>query len=568
MKELLRRLSENRRLTVLLFFSTVLASILALSSSLYTIQILNRYVSHGVDATLVTLTIGVVLAIALELGFRWARLRIAKVIMATVDFRLGLGVFGLLSTARLDALEDISVGERRELLRSVEQVETAFNPANLTALIDVPFAFLFLLVLALISVPVALIAFTFVVIVVVLGVMGQASLRSDIAEIMSESARANTLANTISMDTDTVRVFSAQQFLIENWSKSLNTLQALRRGVSTKQGQLQALSQSAQGLMGVAVIAVGAVLAVRGELSVGALIGCNILAARALAPVQRFAQLSESIDRARQVQEKLRLFAQIPTEPEQGSALAQFSGQLRLDDLSYTLPGANAPLFESLSLTMKPGEILVITGNSGSGKTTLARLLTGLLLPGRGRLLADGVDVQQLSPGWWRSQLMVVPQEPRFVMGTLRENLTLTRPDIDDEALRECLQRAGAMPLVDASTDGLQRQIVMSGQEFSVGERRLLALTRALVNDAPIAVFDEPTEGLDQTGVRRVYDVLIELAQSGCTLITCSHDTKIIAGATWVLDLNHKPVPQLTRNGSGPFQPTSSAENGELSSHV
>lgn len=547
MKELLSRLAANRRISLFLVLATVFATVLALASSLYTIQVLNRYVSHGVDATLLALTVGVILAIGLEWGFRHARLRLAKTMMMDADYHLGLGVFGLLSTARVEALQSIPAGERRELLRAVEQVESAFNPSSLTAMIDVPFSLLFIIVLALISVPLGLVALLFVAIVIGLGLLGQSRLKGDVASLMSESMRANMLASSVCLDTDTVRVFSAQGFLIEQWGRSLAKLQSLRRRVSFKQGQVQSLGQSAQGLMGVMVIALGAILVVRGELSVGALIGCNILAARALAPIQRFAQLGEAIDRARQAKARIGQFAQIPTEPEQGAALEPFEGCLQLHDVSYSLAGATSPLFESVNLTLQPGEVLAVVGDSGSGKTTLARMIAGLLQPTRGQLLADGVDIQQLSPAWWRSQLMVMPQEPRFVAGSLRDNLTLSIPEATDDEIRACLQRAGAQALVDASADGLQRELLQAGHEYSVGERRLLSLARALLGGGRIAIFDEPTAGLDKTGVQRVYSVLIDLAKRGHTLVCCSHDENIISGATWILDLNEKPVPALRR---------------------
>ena len=141
MGELLARLRRRPGHSLLMVIASILANLMGLASSLYVIQVLNRYVSNGVDSTLATLTVGVFLAILFEFGFRWSRMRLAASVSGEPDYRTSVGAFGVLTTAKLSALEKVPQGERREALTGLEQVESAYSAPNLTAMLDLPTIF-------------------------------------------------------------------------------------------------------------------------------------------------------------------------------------------------------------------------------------------------------------------------------------------------------------------------------------------------------------------------------------------------------------------------------------------
>jgi ATP-binding cassette subfamily C protein LapB len=313
-----------------------------------------------------------------------------------------------------------------------------------------------------------------------------------------------------------------------------------------RQGLIQSLTQSATALMSVAVIAVGAILVVEGKLDVGAMIGANILAVRALQPVSRFSQLGESFAKARRSLALLAEFSRIPLEPSSGSAKSDYRGAVELRDVAFIYPGSNTPLFESLSIKLPPGAILVVNGSNGTGKTTLARLLIGLLDPSRGHVLADGLDLRQVTPEWWRRQVIYLPQEPSFLNATIEQNIRVANPDIDNAGLNRVIDLAGLRRFLDESEKGFETPISQDGRQLSLGIRRRLALARALSTAGRLAVLDEPTEGLDKEGCAAVYGVLNELARRGHTIVVISHDPNILKGAHAVVDLTEKPVPKVT----------------------
>ncbi len=553
MRELFQRLAARPGITAELMLASFFANLLALASPLFVIQVLNRYVTYGVDATLITLTAGVVAAIVLETGFRQARLMLSATALEDRDRERAVGAFGMLTAAKTQALEQWPGGQRREAVRGLDAVETAFNPPNIGAVMDVPFALVFVAALALLNIYLGLVAVAFIAAAFGFSLYSQARLKGPMQQLSQTAGIGNTLLATADRAADTIRAFGGQTPVMASWQQYVGQAQTLRQKVSRMQGAGQTLTQSLQALMGVAIISIGATLVVSGNLDVGTLIGANILAARGLGPTLRLAQLTQSFAKAEQSLADARKLAELPTEPDTGTALNTFSGSLELRDAGFAYPDAPAPLFESLSLNLAPGSVLVVRGRNGAGKTTMLRMLSGLIEPSRGQVLGDGVDLRQMAPGWWRRQIAYLPQEPTFLNASVADNLLAANPDIGEEGVNRVIRDAGLGEFIDESAQGLDTPIADNGGTLAFGIRRRLALARALANTlgddqgggGRLVLFDEPTEGLDKEGAAAVYAALKRLAEERRTLVLVSNDPVILKGARVVLDLNSKPAPQL-----------------------
>ena len=545
MKELLARVFSRPIIAVELIVASLFINVLALASPLFVMQVLRRYVSGGVDATLATLVSGVALAIVLEFVFRQVRVRLARGISVTRDEKAAILGFGVLTKAKASALDQIPPETRREMVNGAAAIESAYNANNITTVLDVPFALVFVLVLYIMKPVLALIAACFLVGVFVLGVLGSLSLHGKTTEAQNAAAAGSALLGTATREQETVRCFNAGGFLRRAWHEHTGHVQRLRRDIVARQALVQSVTQSATGLMSVVIISVGAVLAVIGEFDVGAMIGANILAARAMQPVTKFAQLGAAFAKARQALELLRKLSTVPLEPESGSALSSYKGGVEFRDMAFAYPGATTPLFESMNLKLEPGSILVVVGNNGTGKTTLARLLVGLLNPIRGNILVDGLDLQQVAPEWWRRQVIYLPQEPALLNASIEENLRINNPDLDGPGLNNIISAVGLRRFLDESPQGLGTPIVDNGWRLSEGTRRRIALARALATSGMLAIIDEPTESLDADGVAAVHAILAKLVQKGRTVIVMSHHRDVVKGGHILLDLNAKPVPEV-----------------------
>ncbi|MBO33453.1 MAG: ABC transporter [Rhodospirillaceae bacterium] len=546
MKEFWARLSAKPAIAVELITASLFISILALASPLFVMQVLNRYVAQGVDATLITLTSGVLIAIALELIFRQSRMHLAQLVSSEKDEVHSLAGYSTLVRSKLSALERVPPDNRRNIMNGLQSIEQAYNATNITTVLDVPFALLFVFVLYLLEPALAGIVFTFIVLVFSGGVYGASTMGSKTNDITDASSENSALLGTAIREAETVRAFNVAAYLRQIWEGQSKRLMHLRRRLTLHQGLIQSLTQSSNALMSVAVIVTAGILVVTGEMDVGAMIGANILGARALQPISKFSQLGSTFAKARQALQLVHEFSNLPLEPERGSALSDYSGGIAFRDIAFNYHGDNNPLFESLTLKLDPGSVLVVTGGNGAGKTTLARLILGLIEPTRGNLLVDGLELQQTAAEWWRKQVIYLPQEPALIGGSIGENIKINNPEAPDERLNQVVDIVGLRRFVDESEAGVETPIIDNGWRLSEGMRRRMALARALMTDGKLVVFDEPTESFDAAGVQVVHTVLSTLAKEGRTIIVMSHDPKIVMGQHIVLDLDAKPIPKIS----------------------
>ena len=562
MGEIVQRMLRTRFLAGELLLSALLSNLLALASSLYVMQVLNRYVSNGVDSTLATLTVGTVIAIGLEFGFRQVRHRLAREINERPNEEISLAVFAVLTRAKAFALEQISPGRRREIANSVNDVDSAYTPANVNAVLDVPFSIVFVIVLTMFSWVLALVAVCFIIFVGAFTVLKSANIRDANQNMKNVSAQSGSILETVNREIETVRGFGAGGFLKADWIEKSDMLNALREKIATSQGLMQTVTQSSTALMSVVVIAIGAILVVNGEMDAGTMIGANILATRALQPISRFVGLRTSFEKADQSLAVLREFVALPLEAERGSAKREYSGSIEFRDVAFFYPGSSSPLFESLTTKLEAGSLVVVVGESGTGKTTFAKLLTGLMDPVRGQIFVDGLDLRQVAPEWWRKQIVYFPQEPTFLNASIEDNLRVINPDISGERLNEVIDMAGLRVFLDESHDGFDTMIIDNGRQLAVGVRRQLALARALTSDGRLVVMDEMFDGLDSEGKAAVNRTVNTLVQEGRTVFVMSHRASPNKEIKAVIDLNYKPKPRLTKfSGVNPQDFVRSAKN-------
>ncbi len=546
MNELLRRLTAKPGVTIELLIASLVANILALALPLFVIQVLNRYVAHGVGETLATLCSGAVIAVMLEFGIRRERFKLARVVSEAPDAKVSEIGFNILTSAKAAVLERISPAKKMEIMNSAENIRSAFSSANICTVLDVPFAILFIAVLFLLSPALSMIVATFVIIAFLAAISTLYGLRQPTREMIDETRAGNAFVGAAISQAETVRAFNAADTMRQAWNAQIAKSTGQFRNIVARQGSLGLVTQIITGFMSIVVITVGAILVVSGELNVGALIGANILAARSLQPISKFAQLGEVFVKAKYSENLMNEFARLPTEPVQGSTKKKYQGRLELRDLAFAHPGSSGPLFESLSLEILPGSMVIINGDNGSGKSTLARLLVGLIEPSRGQILVDGIDLRQINPQWWRKQVIFLPQEPGFFNTTIEANLKTLNPELDGEQLSRIIEATGLRNYLDESPLGLAAPVTEYGRHFSVGIRRRLALARALTNNGMLAVMDEPTEGLDRKGFAAVISILDSLKNEGRTIIASSDNPAIVARADYIIDLNSKPKPTIS----------------------
>lgn len=557
MKELMERLKTRPMLATELIIATVIANILALASSLYTIQVFNRYVGFGVGATLLTLVVGVLIAVILEFGFRMIRNRIAYAINDPINHEMYEDALKSMATCDSSRLDMMPLSLRQQVMNDVDAVKKAYSSSNVGTLLDLPFTILFIVVIGFLSFTVVWVAVAGALLLILIGLYNLYALKHVTPLVTGASVNKSAVTNVVAGSPDMVRAFNASEFLGESWNGLVIKFQEFTRKMESHQHFIQTITQTITALTSVFVIAVGAIEAVNGNILVGSLIGINLLAARALMPISKFNSIVSVLIKSRQSKRRLDQLAAFPVEVQRGTALQNFEGRITFQDMAFGYPRSPSPLFESVDLEIKPGTCVGVIGPNASGKSTFMRLLMALIEPTRGSILIDGVELRQVVKEWWRKQVCYLPQEPTFMNGTIRENIMLPNPELDPARLASIIDLCDLRDYIDQSPDGLDHIIKENGRDLSTGIKRRIALARSLVANGKLIIFDEPTEALDPHGRQAVYRIINGFIEAKRTMIICTYDRTILDIMPYILDLGHKPKPKLiTRKQSAAAPPS------------
>ena len=257
-----------------------------------------------------------------------------------------------------------------------------------------------------------------------------------------------------------------------------------------------------------------------GELGFRAGLFALVLAPEAYLPLRRLAASYHASAEGLAAAERAFAIIDAPSGAGGAARVDLATVPIALEEVTVTYPGRTEPAVASASLDLQPGEVLGLVGPSGAGKSTLLAVILGLVTPQQGSARAGGNEISQLDPRDWHAQIAWVPQRPHVFRGSLRENVRLGAPQASDDEVRDALARAGLWDFL--GTHGLDVRLGEGGRGLSVGERRRVALARALMSDAPLLLLDEPTAGLDLASERAVIDAL-RTAVRGRTVLLVSH---------------------------------------------
>jgi ATP-binding cassette subfamily C protein CydD len=226
------------------------------------------------------------------------------------------------------------------------------------------------------------------------------------------------------------------------------------------------------------------------------------------------------------------------------------SATIRLDGVTVAYPGRDLPALAELSLSISPGELVMLTGPSGAGKTTVLQLLLRFTEPSSGAIRVGGTDLAAVPAGAWRAQIAWVPQQPRLFGGSVADNIALGQPGVSRAAVEDAARLAGAAAFIEALPRGYDTPLGERAAELSAGQRQQLALARAFLRDAPLLLLDEPTAHLAPAAAAAI-DGVIRGPMAGRTIIMATHRHPGDAGASQIISLPGR----LTETASRPAGP-------------
>jgi ATP-binding cassette subfamily C protein LapB len=526
---ILDELLSHRRIIRETILASLIATLLALAISFFSMQVYDRVIPSSAMQTLLVLTLGVLVAIFFEWLIKHVRSNLYEELIDQVDQRLSRTVYLRFLSVRLDQMPQ-SVGALASQMRGYETIRGFMTSMTTNLMVDAPFALFFAGVIAFIAGPLALIPTFFFLVSVAIGLFYRKRLENIAKQAMAASnLKTGLLVETIE-GAETIKAGQGGWRMLTRWMRTSNDARDSELEMRSISEHSQHIAASFQQISYVLLVAFGAYLVTRSEISQGGLIACSILSGRVLSAVAiipgQIVQWSHA-KASLQSLDKLWSLQDDHHGQSQPIALENIRGEYRLENITSHYHGSRALMVSTLMI--RPGEKIGILGPVGSGKTTLLRALSGMYKPQEGRVLLDGIDLAHIDKPLLAEHIGYVQQDGRLFSGTLRDNLILGQVDPGDEAILEAARKTGLMQaVITPHPHGLQRTIYEGGTGLSGGQRQLVNLTRTVLRQPCIWLLDEPTASMDRNTEAHVTQTLKDAIKPTDTLVLVTHKSEML----------------------------------------
>jgi len=285
----------------------------------------------------------------------------------------------------------------------------------------------------------------------------------------------------------------------------------------------------------VLILVYGGNLVMRGLATVGTLVAFYGYLASFFRPLRMLVMFLTTLQSTMAAAERVFIFLEEwKPEPDEGDVSEPPQlGEVEFRDVVFGYKEGQ-PVLKGVSFKVKPGEFAAIVGPTGAGKTTIVSLLLRFYEPWSGQILLDGVDVRRYKLSALRSAVLMIPQEPLLVSGTVLENILLANPKATREEVEAAIKALGLWDLVESLPQGLDTPVLEGGKNLSVGQRQLVSLLRVFVANPRILVLDEATSSIDPRTEARLQAALEKLIE-GRTAIVIAHRLQTIVRADHII---------------------------------
>jgi len=521
-------LAENSRIYRDIMIAAFVVNMFALAMPLFTMNVYDRVLPNRATETLWVMAIGISVIVIGDLMLRTMRAYFLDWASTRIDVKLTRRIMEHVLGIRLEQRPN-SVGSFANNLRSFETVRDFITSATITTFIDIPFGLIFVGVIAWIAWPMIIPVLLGAVVILIYSFSVQTKMH-DLSETMyrASAIRNATLIESL-VGLETVKALGIEGQMQRKWEHSSHFLTEVSSKLRLLTNSINNGAASIQQLITIAIVVLGVYLVINGELTMGGLIACSMLASRALVPVAQTAGLLTQYHNAATSLTSLDEIMNRPVErPLDGTFLSrpQFNGDIEFREVTFRYPGAEEDALSKVSFKIKAGEHVAILGRMGSGKTTIHKLILGLYQPTAGAILVDGIDARQIDPAELRRCVGYVQQDTQLFYGSMRDNITISSPHVDDETVLAAAHVGGVDEFVNSHPKGFDMLIGERGETLSGGQKQGVGIARAFIARPSVILLDEPTSAMDHSGEEAIKRRLVEATRSK-TLVLISHRSSL-----------------------------------------
>jgi len=529
---------RNRTLIIVVFIFSFFINILALTGSMFMLQVYDRVIPSGSVPTLVALALIVFLLYCYFGLLDYVRSRIFVRVGRRLEESLRMRAFDIMSKVALTKSSTAGTLPVQDLA-SIRQFISGQGPL---AYFDMPYVPLYVLAAFSLHWMLGVTAIISAAIIFALALLAERATRKHSSAASQAQQRANTMTEEARRNAEALFALGMKGPVRARWAKTHQESLLLQTSANDAGASYSAVSRVFRMVVQSAMLGMGAYLAVKHEVSSGAIIASSIILGRALAPVEQAVAGWQQLLTARKAYERLtQFFKQVP-EDQQRIALPEPTGQLIGEGITVMIPGNEKPLLANVSFKLEPGTALGIIGPSGAGKSTLARAITGVVPLTRGAVRLDGATPDQYGEDNYGKLIGYVPQDVQIMDGTVAENIARFAAEFDDEKVVEAAQRADLHDFILHLPQGYETKLQESGSRLSAGQRQRVALARALYGDPVLLVLDEPNSNLDADGEAALDKAIRGVLSRGSSVVLIAHRPSSLNAVTHLLVLANGQV--------------------------
>lgn len=523
--------SGFRNIVLFLCLISGLINILALTGSLYMMQIYDRALTSGSIPTLVLLSI---IAIGLYL-FQGAFDVIRSQVLVRVGSRLDKKIAPLAHRVAIDMPRfGFSTSEALERGRDVDTVRGFLGSPGPTALFDLPWIPIYLAFVYFLHPLLGALTLGGALVLTALTVLSEILTKRLHASTRAAAIARNTIADSNARNADVLKAMGFADRAVSRFNEANSEHLQLQTRTNDITGTIAALSRVLRMVLQSAVLGLGAYLTIKGELSAGAIIACSVSSARALAPVDLAIGNWKSFVAARMAFRRLRDTVVALAGAEQPMKLPAPCKSLSVDKITIAVPGSGQVVLSDISFELQRGQALGIIGPSAGGKTTMARALTGIWPLLRGHVRLDSADLAHWRADEIGQHIGYLPQEVSLMDATIEENICRFEPEPDYQKVIEAARAAGVHDMILKMPEGYATKLGPNGAALSAGQRQRVALARALYGNPFIVILDEPNSNLDGEGEAALTQAIEGIRVRGGIAVVIAHRASALAAVDLV----------------------------------
>lgn len=500
------------------------ANLLMFVGPLYMLQVYDRVLTSRNEMTLVMLT---VIAIAMLISYG-----LLELIRTRLLVRAGLQFDEIVANPvfhRVVKQKTVLPGGHAQVaLSDIDRVREFMTGHGILAFFDAPWVPIFLALCFAFHPWLGMVATGGAVIIFGLALANEFITRRALVDAGEAAQGASSFANATMQNAEVIQALGMEEQLTSRWSKRHEDMLLNQALGSDRAGLIMATSKFIRMSLQIAILAVGAFLAIHQEISPGVMIAASIIMGRALSPVEQAVGQWKQFVGARTSHKRLKLLFENMPDDEEHVDLPTPVGELSVEGLFANLPGTHDTLLRGITFALHSGEVLTIVGPSGSGKTTLVRHLVGAAIPTGGAVRLDGTELQHWNPRQLGHHMGYLPQDVKLFGGTIAENISRFEENPNDADIIAAAKLAGAHELIQRLSNGYNTDVGDRGMFLSGGEKQRIGLARAVYRAPCLIVLDEPASNLDNVGEQALAACVRDLKAMGKTVILITHKANLL----------------------------------------